>query len=320
VGKDDADAVTRTRAEIERAAMVWSQCGVTLGDPDTVDVEVVDPPPPHLLALGCDAGAPATGGLLRFDVDGKSIEAKLPAGTMPRGAARIAAAAIRRAGFDATEFDGRPGLATTYAPSDVSVRRKNGTLATISSPGHAASDGVKVRPGHASTDATLDACIGSVWLGDGLDHFTDATASQGSIEERTLIRAFDDGDPRTIEVFVVPSFGGMSRIGESFIFADRSSIRNVVIEDRVGFRSDRASFTLAHELGHVLMDDPGHPDDFDADTPTRLMDSDAVDGTVFGPRRISLDECARALRESGPSSRVQLLTPVASSAAKKRPR
>ena len=108
---------------------------------------------------------------------------------------------------------------------------------------------------------------------------------------------------------MVPSFAGSGRIGESFIGADGGAVRNVLITDRAALRADRASFALAHELGHVLLDDPGHPDDFGRDTPTRLMDADAANGTAFGPRRLLVDECARALRQSGPTAAVPLLRP-----------
>jgi hypothetical protein len=107
----------------------------------------------------------------------------------------------------------------------------------------------------------------------------------------------------------VPSFAGGGRIGESFIGADGGATRNVAIEDRGGGRAGQASFAMAHELGHVLLDDPGHPDDFGADTPTRLMDADAANASAFGPRRLLVAECARAVRQSGPGAPVPLLAP-----------
>jgi hypothetical protein len=164
--------------------------------------------------------------------------------------------------------------------------------------------------------------IGSVDLSDGLEHFTDTDSVAGTLEERTLIKAFDDGDPTTIEVVVIPLFGkgpfasaglaggSAGRIGESFIASDRSSIRNVVLLDRAGIRARKSSLTLAHELGHVLLDQAGHPDDYGVDMPTSLMDSDAADESPFGPRRISLEECARVVRESGPGARLPLLVAV----------
>ena len=69
------------------------------------------------------------------------------------------------------------------------------------------------------------------------------------------------------------------------------------------------SATLAHEIGHVLMNAPGHPDDYGIDTPTRLMDSDGADASPFGPRRLTVEECVRAIEEAGPKARVPLLAP-----------
>jgi hypothetical protein len=160
-----------------------------------------------------------------------------------------------------------------------------------------------------SSDATLSACIGDVDLSDGLMHFSDYDAAAGTLEERTLIKAFDDGDPTTIELFVIPSFARSGRIGESFIYADGASVRNAVIVDRAGIRAGARSHTLAHEIGHILLDMPGHPDDYGVDMPSTLMDADAADATIFGPRRLSVEECERALRQSGPGTPAPLLTP-----------
>jgi hypothetical protein len=66
---------------------------------------------------------------------------------------------------------------------------------------------------------------------------------------------------------------------------------------------------LAHELGHILLQMPGHPDDYGVDAPYLLMDSDAADGTIFGPRRLLVPECERAVRQSGPSAPVPILSP-----------
>jgi hypothetical protein len=84
-------------------------------------------------------------------------------------------------------------------------------------------------------------------------------------------------------------------------------VRNVVLLDRAGIRARKSSLTLAHELGHVLLDVPGHPDDYGVDTPSQLMDSDASDASPFGPRRLTIDECVRVVRQSGPRGRMPLL-------------
>jgi len=222
--------------------------------------------------------------------DGLAVE------TSDRVAAHVAQAAERVGLVAIVSPNARigPGLGPSV---DVSLRRKDGTLVAVDS-----------ERGHRlSTDPTLSVRIGSVDLSDGLEHFTDLDAMAGTLEERTLVKALDDGDPATIEVIVVPLFAGGGRIGESFIASDLSSVRNVVLLDRAGIRARRSSLTLAHELGHVLMDMPGHPDDYGVDTPTLLMDSDAADASPYGPRRISLDECARVVRQAGPNARLPML-------------
>lgn len=297
MGTDDAGAIQIARAEVERANALWGACGVSFGPVDELEVAIVDPPRAHMLALGCDHGLPASGGLIRARVDGRDVAAKLSPGMLPAAAARVVAAAINAAGFSTRVSDNAPIGAGAYGTSDILVRRRDGSLAAIEPPA----------AGDVSSDLTLTACVGRVELEDGLQHFGDIDAIAGTVEERALIKAFDDGDPTTIDVLMVPSFAGGGRIGESFISADGGAVRNAVIEDRAGVRADRASFALAHELGHVLLDDPGHPDDFGVDTPTRLMDADAANASAYGPRRLLVDECVRAIRQSGPSAPVPLL-------------
>jgi hypothetical protein len=297
LGGEDAEAIEVVRAEVERANTLWGGCGVSFGPPAELEVHVVDPPAPHLLAIGCDHGFPASGGVIRARADGHEVKVPVVAGSRPAVVARAVAAAFGAAGFTASVSDNPVIGAGAFGSSDVLVRRKGGALATIDVPA----------TGPISTDATLSVCLGRVDLEDGLQHFGDVDAIAGTVEERSLIKAFDDGDPSTIEIFLIPSFAGGGRIGESFISADGGSVRNVLIEDRAGIRAGRASFALAHELGHILLDDPGHPDDFGADTPTRLMDADAASSSAFGPRRLLVEECARAVRQSGPAAPVPLL-------------
>jgi len=297
IGGTDVGAVNALRAELGSASAIWGQCGLTFGDARTLDVHLVDPPPSHLLALGDDLGIPASGGEIKLRVEGKTVVVPTAAGQPPDRVASNVARALEHAGLSAAVSPNArigPGLAPSV---DVLVRRKDGALVAL--------DTV---PGAAlSTDPTLSVRIGSVDLSDGLQHFTDMDAMAGTLEERTLLKALDDGDPTTIEVVVVPLFAGGGRIGESFIGSDLSSVRNVVLLDRAGIRARKSSLTLAHELGHVLMDLPGHPDDYGVDTPTQLMDSDAADASPFGPRRLTLDECARVVRQAGPKARVPLL-------------
>ena len=299
IGGSDAGAIAALRAELGAASAIWGQCGVTFGETRALDVKVVDPPPAHLVSIGDDVGLPASGGEIRIKVDGKPITLPVVAGATADRVASDLARAVERAGFVAIVSPNAriaPGAAGSV---DVSVRHKDNGFASVD----AAAPGASI-----STDPTLTVRIGAVDLSDGLQHFTDMDAMAGTLEERTLLKAFDDGDPRTIEVVVVPLFAGGGRIGESFIGSDLSSLRNVVLLDRAGIRARKSSLTLAHELGHVLMDMPGHPDDFGVDTPTLLMDSDASDASPFGPRRLTLEECVRVVKQAGPKARMPLLT------------
>ncbi len=297
LGGTDAEALSLLRVELADASMFWGQCGITLGPPEGLDVVLASPPPPFLVALGDDLGLPSSGGIVRLKVLGKKIAVELPAGLSPLAAATRISSELSRAGFQAA-VSTNARIAPGASPSaDVLVRRADGTL-------------VAVEPdGALSTDPTLTVRIGSVDLSDGLSHFGDMDSVAGTLEERTLVKALDDGDPRIVKLLVVPYFVGGKRIGESFIWGDGSSVKNVVLVDRSGVRARRSSHAVAHELGHVLLDAPGHPDDWGEDTPTALMDSDASDPSVYGPRRISIAECARVYRESGPRSKIPLLEP-----------
>ncbi len=299
IGGSEAGAVAGLRAELALASSVWGQCGLSFGDPETLDVRIVDPPPPHLLSLGDDVGLPAGGGEIRFKIDAKKVASvKVLGGQSPLEVALEVAHAVTAAGYvPVVSPNARIGPAAGGSV-DVSVRRADGTLVGLE----------PAAPGSPlSTDPRLSVRIGAVDLSDGLQHFGDMDSAAGTLEERTLLKGIADFDSRTVEIVIVPFFTGGGRIGESFIGSDLSSVRNVVLLDRAGIRARRSSLTLAHELGHVLLDQPGHPDDYGVDTPTQLMDSDASDASPFGPRRIAVEECARVVRESGPTGHAPLL-------------
>jgi hypothetical protein len=297
LGGDDSRALERVREELRAASALWGQCGISFGPENEIDAAVADPPPAWLLAVGCDLGLPASGGEIALRAGKRTVRVPTRAGQTPAAVAHALAVALRAAGLRAeVSMNARiePGALRT---ADVLVRGSDGQPLALAPLADVA----------LSSDASLRVCLGEVDLADGLQHFGDLDAVAGTVEERALIKAFDDGDPATVEVLVIPRFGHGGRIGESFIHADGSSVRNVVVVDVAGVRSGGGAFTLAHELGHILLDLPGHPDDYGVDSPTSLMDADAADPTIFGPRRLSLAECERAVRQSGPAAPVPLL-------------
>ncbi|HKO53072.1 MAG TPA: hypothetical protein VJV79_35425, partial [Polyangiaceae bacterium] len=263
------------------------------------DIQVVDPPPIHLVAIGCDSGLPASGGQISFRVQGRRVQVATRAGETPTVVAQRLARALHKLGLS-PRISPNPRIASGASGAiDVLVHSKSGAPIAIE-----AEAGLSL-----STDATLGVCLGEVDLGNGLSHFVENDAAAGTLEERALIKAFDDGDPSTIEVFIIPSFDQSGRIGESFIDENGAGIQNTVIIDRAALRAGSRSYALAHELGHILLDMPGHPDDYGIDQASSLMDSDASDASLFGPRRLTLADCERALRESGPSARIPIAEP-----------
>lgn len=297
IGENVDAALALARQELGTANALFGQCGIVFGTERELDVKVVDPPPPHLVALGCGEGLPASGGALSLRVGGRDVRVVTREGDTPVVVANELARAIGKAGRVAVVSPNALASPGALRSVDVLVRDERGGP-------------VEIVPGEPfNTDPTLGVCLGEVELADGLSYFSDFDAAAGTLEERTLLKAFDDGDPASIEVLVVPAFARAGRIGESFIYGEGASLRNAVIVDRAAIRAGPRSFALSHELGHILLNLPGHPDDFGVDRPSSLMDADATDPTVFGPRRLSLEECQRALRESGPGAAAPLLEP-----------
>ena len=299
--RNEAEALGEARADLEDAAVLWAQCGISLRGEGPLDVRIAAPPPPYLVSFGTDLGLPSTGGVLRVRVEGRPVALVVPAGKTPDEVARLFALEVQRAGFRAVVSRNARITPGAAGSADVLISRAEGRGAAALA---------RVEPdGMLCTDSTLAVAIGAVDLSDGLTHFGDMDSPAGSLEERSLVKSLEDADPRVVQLVYVPYFLGGGRVGESFIFGDGSSVKNVIIVDRSGVRARRSSHVVAHELGHVLLDVPGHPDDFGRDTPSLLMDSDASDASVYGPRRLTDEECARVRAEAGPRAKVPLLEP-----------
>jgi hypothetical protein len=296
VGSSVAGGLSLARQELRVANALWGQCGIQFGDPAELDVQVVDPPPPHMFAVGCGLGLPASGGTLAVRVAGRRFELRTERGAPPTQVARQLAGVLHRAGFQAVLSPNPRESFSAAASVDVLVRGARGQYVSL-----------QLLHGVESSERTLELCVGGVSLSDGLSHFSDADAATGTLEERSLLKALVDDDPASIDVLVLPYFASVGRVGESFVDATGLGVRNAIIVDRAGVRAGARSFALAHELGHVLLQVAGHPDDFGSDLPTSLMDADAADASIFGPRRLSVAECERAILQSGPDAPLPLL-------------
>jgi hypothetical protein len=296
VGDDDEQARAIVLDEVASASRMWGQCGIHLGRRGEIEVNVVDPPSISMITVGCGRGLPASGGSIRFAADRREIFLRTHEGESPARVAARLAAKLRKAGITVKVLANPRAGDAALASYDL-----------LMNSGRGAPSDLVIPPEGPSDDPSLGVCVARLDLADGLEHFNDLDAATGTPEERYLLRALSDDDPTTIELLVVPLFSGVGRIGESFIHSRGGSLESALILDRTGVRAGARSFTLAHELGHILLDLPGHPDDFGVDTPSSLMDADAADSTIFGPRRLTLNDCRRALRQSGRSAPVPLI-------------
>lgn len=305
IGTDDASALQLIRDEVESANEIWLQCNITFGAPSEAAVEIADPPDHGFIAVANRDGLPARGGAIQLRADGKMLPPIIvPTGSSPADTALRIAEVLRAHGLS-PQVTINPRTAFGALPSaDVVVRRRNGELALIDA-----------APGFPlSTDPQQRIELGVVDLGDGIEEFDNMTATSGTLEERMLIKTLADDDPSTIDLFVINRFTHGTRQGEAFIEASSGAIGNAVILDRTGLRHRETAWTMAHEIGHVLLNQPLHPDNVGRDRPWLLMDSDNNRGTVNGPKRLTPEECSQARDVAG--TPVDLLKPYAERNAK----
>jgi hypothetical protein len=303
VGDDDTQAVTLARRQVEIANEIWAQCFIDFGAPESASVEVANPPPPALLAVGDLDGLPslrASRVILRVN-DKRVGPILVPAGSSPERTAATIARGLRQSGFQADVTTNPRAELGAGMSADVVVHDARGELVRLSADGNA----------KLTSDPQQTLTIGALDLSDGLDEFDNTLAVTGTLEERTLVKLLADQDPSTIDVFLINRFVNRARQGEAFIEADGSSMANTLVFDRNAVRYERQAWVQAHELGHVLLDEAFHPDNIAADRPWLLMDADARQGRVTGPKRISDAECDRARRRSGPGAYPVLLRAVA---------
>ncbi len=302
LGESDIQALELARRQVEIANEIWAQCFIDFGPPEAADVSVVDPPEPALLAISDLDGLPARGdGAIVFRARGKRIgPVPLRRGALPEQTAAEIARMLRARDFvPEVSINPRADHAAQRS-ADVVVRDAQGALVALSAD----------TEHRLSSDSQQRATIGGVDLTDGISEFDNTISAVGTLEERSLVKLLADADPTTIEVLLVNRFVNRDRQGEAFIEADGSSMANTLIFDRNAVRYERQAWVQAHELGHVLLDEPFHPDNMGPDRPWLLMDADARQGRVLGPKRLTPDECEKARRRSGPDAHPALLRPV----------
>jgi hypothetical protein len=286
-GKNEQGARDIVRFQIGVAREVFAQCSVDVILADETQPVLVDPPGPCLLAIGEKFGLPASGGEVRLIIDHKKLgPIKLKRGSTPDQTASELGNYLKQRGFRPCVTKNAKRGDSAFPTADVLVRRVNGTLAHV--------EPWSDHP--LTTDRQQSIQIGEVDLTDGLDAYDDENAKIGTIEERTLIKALEDTDPKTIDVFIVNVLKKGKKQGESFIQASQSSLANAIVLDLRALATTRQSYTLSHELGHVLLNDLSHPDnDKNVSSITRLMHSNSS-SALNGPNRLTQEECKKIRR------------------------
>lgn len=305
LGRSESDAVELARRQIEIANEIWAQCFIEFGEPEDAEVVIVDPPLPALLSVSDLDGLPAAGdGAVTVRAAGRSVgPVRLKPGALPEQTALELARAFSAAGFSAKVSLNPRSDHGAHPSADLIVRDAHGALVALSAAPEAP----------LSSDSRQRISIGAVDLTDGITEFDNTISAVGTLEERTLVKLLGDDDPATIDVLLINRFVHRDRQGEAFIEADGSGMANTLIFDRNAVRFERQAWVQAHELGHVLLDEALHPDNVGPDRPWLLMDSDARQGRVMGPKRLTTEECERARRRSGPGAFPVLLKPLAPS-------
>ncbi len=298
IGNDDDGAAALLREQVQISNEIYLQCSITFGAPASYPVLLADPPRHTLLSVADDDGLRAAGGEVSFRVGGRAIGPIVTrAGWTPLETAEAIGRAIQRAGFTARVTANRRTDYGSEASADVQARDAQGRPLAFESNGTAP----------WTTDRRQRLVTGVVDLRDGLEEFQNMNSASGTLEERTLMKTLMDEDPTTIDLVVINRFTRGTRIGEAFVEGDGGSIVNALFLDRTGLSAQREAWTQSHEVGHIVLDQPWHPDNLGPDRPWLLMDADANLAAVNGPKRLTLAECARIRDESGPSATPSLL-------------
>jgi hypothetical protein len=299
VGDIDENALRIARRQVTIANEIYLQCMITFGGAAQAEVHIEDPPSAPLLAVADRDGLRAAGGVARFRVDGRVIGpvAQRP-GASPLDTALALAEAVRAAGFTARVSRNARADFGSEGSVDVLVRDREGRPATLSA----------VPGAPLSTDTRQRIALGEVDLLDGVEEFNNLTSAAGTLEERSLVKPLQDDDPGSIDLFIINRFARSTRIGEAFVSNDRGTIVNALLLDRAGISTEREAWTQSHEAGHILLDQPWHPDNMGPDRPWLLMDADASLGAVTGPKRLTDEECRRIHAETGVGSARPALT------------
>ncbi len=289
----EGDALRLMAGALDDAERIWGQCGIGFGPRAERDLVVVDPPEIPHLTLGAGLGIAPPPGMIGFRAAGREVKVDQNGSYALRDLVSLLFSRATEQQVKLRVYRNPPSHQSLGPSYDLVF-----------------ASGTEVTPLPAGAgDKGGGLLFTHVDLTDGLTHFSNSDSNVGSHEERVLLDHVLDRDPITVDVVVVPSFEPADRLGESFMVGEENRFANVIILSAEALAVSHRTHVLAHELGHVLMRQPGHPDVAGPDTPFHLMDADASDPSALGPRRLSAEDCRRVWSVSGPARRGGILVP-----------
>jgi len=286
VGQTENDTRDIVNHQVEILKDVLAQCYIDV-EAAPEDVQIAAPPEACLIAIGDRYGLPSRGGYVRFAVDNLALgPIEIAPYQTPTQTAKQLSAMLEENGYHPSLTVNSKPPTFAFPSADIVVRRPDGQLATI-------------RPWperSLSTDTQQTMHIGGVNQIFGIDSYDQNNSSAGTLEERTLVKCLREPQKGVINVFIVHELGDPSRQGESFIQGSTPPMAGTVIIDKQALIGARHSYTLSHEIGHVLLGDLEHPD-ARGDNRSFLLMHSRSSSAVGGPKHLTEEECTR-IREA----------------------
>lgn len=282
VGESNIQTRAIVQHQIEILRDVLAQCSIDV-EINPEDLQIASPPEACLITVGDRHGLLTKGGLVRLTVDGTPYGPfEMPPNSTPSQTAQLLVKRLEDNGYRAQLTVNAKPATFAHPSADIVVRREDGHLARI--------DPWPGKPLFTDRQQTIE--IGSVHPAFGIDSYDENNFPSGTLEERTLVKCLIDSAEPVINVFIVGELADPTRQGESFIRHSTPPMARTVLVDTRALVGARQSYTVSHEIGHVLLNDLDHPDARGDDRPFLLMHSRSS-SALGGPRHLTDDECAK---------------------------
>jgi hypothetical protein len=255
---------------------VLGRCGISVRLEPPGSFEFKGPPSATLLSLGDDLGMLPDSSDVTVVDEGRVLRPFRGNGLMePVIAASRLSDFLATQGLQCQVIANPRRSSQAFASADMACHHSDGSLARLSVEAKTSAGAISV--------ASID-------LRDGLSCYLPDAASTGSTEQRALVHLDRPSPPKVVRLVIVDKLSCSHLLGQSFADHPDSPLWGTIILDRRGLARGRQTFTLAHELGHVLLGTSSHPEDHGIADKDLLMNS--LSSSIYlGPHRILRAQC-----------------------------